>query len=110
MKRIISILIAVITVCAALSAVSCSCSKPEEEVVYFVQFTNSYSPNIIVDSQKVKPGEKATRPADQVREGYTFDGWYVKSVATLEDVLFDFDAPVTKDMQVFAKFTPVEAK
>ena len=47
--------------------------------------------------QTVKEGEKATKPADPVKEGYTFVGWFVG------DKEYDFGA-VNADVTVTAKF------
>lgn len=47
-----------------------------------------------VDSQRVKDGEKATKPAkDPTKEGYTFKGWD-----------FDFEKPITESTTVRAKW------
>lgn len=50
-------------------------------------------------TQTVADGEKANKPAnDPVKEKHEFLGWYVG------ETLYDFDAPVTKDIVIAAKF------
>ena len=52
-----------------------------------------------VESQTVVSGQKAVRPADPVRTGYTFAGWY------LDGEVYDFDTPVTTDLTLTAQWT-----
>ena len=52
-----------------------------------------------VESQTVADGEKATRPADPTRDGYSFKGWYTKSGEK-----YDFSAAVTSDLKLVAKW------
>lgn len=58
-----------------------------------------------IDAQSDIPGGgKVVRPADPVRVGYKFDGWYL-------DLDYgnpwSFDTPVTEDIRLYAKWTPV---
>ena len=54
-----------------------------------------------VASVYVKRGAVVTRPADPVRAGYDFDGWYIDPACT---TAWDFDAPVRADMTLRAKW------
>ena len=56
-----------------------------------------------VTTVKVADGNKFQRPADPTREGYTFDGWL------LDGNLYNFDAPVTSNMTLTAKWVEQEA-
>ncbi len=56
-----------------------------------------------VASQTVKEGEKATKPADPTKTGYTFGGWQLDGSA------YGFDAAVTKDLTLKATWTEVKA-
>lgn len=49
-----------------------------------------------VPAQRLDIGEKAAKPADPKREGYTFDGW------TLDGGPYDFATPVTHDLTLLA--------
>ena len=49
----------------------------------------------------VKRGAAVTRPADPVRAGYDFDGWYIDPACS---TAWDFDAPVRADMTLYAKW------
>ena len=57
-----------------------------------------------IDDQTVVDGEKPVKPADPVRDGYTFDGWYAD--ADFKTV-FDFSAAITADTTVYAKWTAI---
>ncbi|MCL2786130.1 MAG: InlB B-repeat-containing protein [Methanomassiliicoccaceae archaeon] len=68
------------------------------------------TPEVVFDSnggsavtmQYVKVGFDATEPADPVREGHTFAGWYSDSeLATA----YDFDTPVSEHTTLYAKWT-----
>lgn len=54
-----------------------------------------------VDFQTTADG-KLVKPADPTRDGYTFGGWYTDEVCTQA---YDFIAPVTADLTLYAKWT-----
>jgi uncharacterized repeat protein (TIGR02543 family) len=54
-----------------------------------------------LSQQQVVEGTPATKPADPVREGYTFDGWFYNGV------LWDFGTVVTSDLRLEARWTEV---
>ena len=54
-----------------------------------------------VAAQTVNDGEKATKPADPTKSGFVFDGWYADATFS---VAFDFSAPITADVTVYAKW------
>ncbi|MBO4863580.1 MAG: InlB B-repeat-containing protein [Eubacterium sp.] len=75
-----------------------------DSVTYTVAFnTNGGSP---VSSQSVKSGEKAVKPADPVKEGYIFDGWYKDSECK---TVFDFNTPITEPIMLYAKWIDASA-
>ena len=58
------------------------------------------------DEQEVSDGEEATEPTAMTKLGFTFDGWYTDADLTDE---YDFDTPVTGDLDLYAKWDPVAA-
>lgn len=56
----------------------------------------------IVDTVKVKKGEKLEEPSNPVKEGYQFLGWY------LENSKFDFSTKIQEDITLNAKFDEVK--
>lgn len=54
-----------------------------------------------VEVQTVQEGDKVERPEDPIKEGYNFGGWYVDEELTTE---YDFDAAVTSDITLYAKW------
>ena len=60
--------------------------------------SGSIAPQDIID------GEKATKPADPVVIGQEFGGWFTDAACT-EGNEFDFNTPITKSEELFAKWT-----
>ena len=60
-----------------------------------------------VQTQQVNENEKAVRPADPTREGYTFSGWYQNVELT---IVYDFTSAVTRNLTLYAKWTEAVAK
>lgn len=54
---------------------------------------------------EVAQGNCVIRPQDPVREGYTFDGWFVDQEGTQA---YDFATPVEVDLILYAKWTKVD--
>ena len=54
-----------------------------------------------VDEQKVNFNEKATKPTDPTKTGYTFECWC--SDETLDSV-YNFNTPITNDITLYAKW------
>jgi uncharacterized repeat protein (TIGR02543 family) len=72
--------------------------------------SSSSSPTVSLDTNggaslgnlSVDQNGRIVRPADPVREGYVFDGWYSDSALTKP---FDFSATVTSSITLYAKWT-----
>lgn len=69
------------------------------EVIYIMEYLVLFD---IFDVVIVAEGEKLNKPADPVREGYVFLGWY------LNNELYDFDSPVFSDLDLEAKFEEIK--
>ena len=70
--------------------------------------TTKYTVTFVVDgstvsSQEVESGEKATKPTDPTKSGYTFDGWYQNENFTGEKWNFNTDT-VTGNITLYAKW------
>ena len=79
-----------------------------EVTAKFEEVIAEYTVKFVVDGeetvQAVKEGEKAVKPADPVKEGYVFKGWYVGEEA------YDFEKVVSSDLELVAKFEEVIAE
>jgi len=80
-----------------------SSTDPAFEQVVRQAFTVSFNSNggSTVTSQNVLAGQRAIRPADPTRAGYTFGGWYTNATLTTP---FDFNTPVTGNVTLYAKW------
>ena len=54
-----------------------------------------------VEDQKVKHGYLAIQPITPIKEGFVFKGWFLK------DSLFDFETPITGNIELLAKWEEV---
>ena len=68
---------------------------------YKVEFVSDGSAGAI---QYVFPGGTVSKPADPVRSGYAFDGWYTEN--TYENP-YDFHAAVTGSLTLYAKWNAI---
>lgn len=59
-----------------------------------------------VDAQEVCQGELCIRPADPMRDGYTFEGWYADYNCS---TAYDFSTPITGNITVYAKWAADES-
>ena len=55
-----------------------------------------------VTNQTITEGSKAKKPADPIKSGYTFGGWFTDSACTNS---YDFDTVVTGNITLYAKWT-----
>lgn len=64
------------------------------------EYTVTFNSNTetTIEEVLIKEGELVTSPTELVKEGHTFTGWY------LNDVLYDFNTPVTSDITLEAKW------
>ena len=56
----------------------------------------------LVESQQVVAGGTATKPADPVREGFKFSGWFTDEACTNA---FDFSTPINSNLTLYAGWT-----
>lgn len=70
-------------------------SSEPDETYYTVTFLDGET---VVDTLQVREGRTVAKPADPVKEGYTFGGWYAGETA------YDFEAPVTGKLTLTAKW------
>jgi uncharacterized repeat protein (TIGR02543 family) len=64
---------------------------------YDVTFDSNGGSN--VDPQSIRYNKKIQKPADPIRDGYTFAGW------KLDDEEYNFDTPVKSDIDLTAHWT-----
>lgn len=72
-------------------------------VIYKVTFESNGGS--AVETQSVEEGKTVTKPADPIKEGYTFYGWYTDEELTIE---YNFDAVVTDNITLYAKWISEE--
>ena len=101
MKNRITKVLALLLIAAGLIATS-GCDVNVPEINYTVSFYMNGHGNQI-ESQTVKEGENAVRPADPVEEGQVFGGWFTDSECSGTE--FDFGTAIKSDIQLFAKWT-----
>lgn len=79
---------------------------PEPETKYTVKFDLDGGTSAVISDQEIVKGEKATAPTPEpTREGYAFKGWYI--VNETEEKEFEFDTPITGDIELKAKWVEV---
>lgn len=116
MKKLLAVLLALFGVCLVTSCDedkpveptppvdTDDANKPTEKEEYTVKF-NSNGGSQVADVKSDKTTGKVTKPTDPLKSFYTFDGWYKEEACTTK---FDFNAEVTADTTLYAKWTLIE--
>ncbi|MDT7506838.1 InlB B-repeat-containing protein [Bifidobacterium sp. H6bp22N] len=61
----------------------------------------------IPDQQQITEGQQAARPTtNPSRDGFLFDGWFIKDAEGDSDVAYDFSQPVTGNITLVAHWSP----
>ena len=80
-------------------------SHPDGYETYVVTYhSNGGSP---VGPQSVAAGDKAPKPTDPIRIGYTFGGWYTDKDLSQT---YNFDSAVNANIDLYAKWTEVDGR
>ena len=94
--------IAVLLCCAlafAGAAALSACGPVSHTVTFDLNYTDASG---APEAQKVEEGGTAVRPADPVRDGYDFDGWFTDKACEDE---YDFSEVVVSDVTLYAGWT-----
>ena len=79
-----------------------------KEIIIITTYTVTFDSNggSTIASQSIVSGNKATKPDDPTKEGFTFDGWYSDAELTAK---FDFNTAITKNTTLYAKWNEVSS-
>jgi len=86
------------TYTAVFAKESTQTEQPNQNVKYKVEFNSNGGS--VVATQEV--AEKAMKPANPTKDGYTFDGWYTDEQLTKT---FDFNSAINNDITLYAKWS-----
>ena len=75
--------------------------KPEQPEIIQYTITFDSAGGTTVEKQTIEEGLKGTKPADPIKEGFEFAGWYWK------EERYDFTSTVSENITLVAKWTEV---
>lgn len=101
MKRIVALVLVVV---AIVFFASCSGEKYSTDKVSVTFFTANSGSTLVEKQQGLEPNSLIEEPADPVREGFVFTGWYTDYHAT-EAWDFDTDRIGDKSIIIYAGWT-----
>ena len=102
-KRILSILLLCCMVLTLLPTTAFAAD--ESPAVTNVTVTFDSAGGSPVEPQSVPQGQPAQRPADPIKDGYAFIGWYDKADLEYSNMPeWNFSYPVTKDLELVAQW------
>ena len=104
-KRILSILLLCCMVLGLLPTTAFATGELRDSTNVTVTFDSTGGS--AVEPQSVTQGQLVQRPADPIKDGYTFIGWYNKDDLQYSNMPeWDFSYPVTKDLELVAQWMP----
>ena len=102
-KRILSILLLCCMVLTMLPVTAFATGELRDSTNVTVTFDSDGGS--AVEPQSVPQGQPAQRPADPIKDGYAFIGWYDKADLEYSNMPeWNFSYPVTKDLELVAQW------
>ena len=102
-KRILSILLLCCMVLTLLPTAAFAAGELRDSTNVTVTFDSAGGS--AVEPQSVPQGQPAQRPADPIKDGYAFIGWYDKADLEYSNMPeWNFSYPVTKDLELVAQW------
>ena len=102
-KRILSILLLCCMVLTLLPVTAFATGELRDSTNVTVTFDSAGGSEVA--PQSVPQGQSAQRPADPIKDGYTFIGWYDKADLEYSNMPeWNFSYPVTKDLELVAQW------
>ena len=102
-KRILSILLLCCMVLTMLPTAAFAAGELRDSTNVTVTFDSDGGS--AVEPQSVPQGQPAQRPADPIKDGYAFIGWYDKADLEYSNMPeWNFSYPVTKDLELVAQW------
>ena len=77
-------------------------STTQNVTKYIITFDSNGGSDI--SSLEIEKGQKAVKPTDPTKDGYTFGGWYTSKYYFVE---YNFNDTVTKDLTLYAKWNKI---
>ena len=102
-KRLLSILLMCCMVLTLLPTAAFAAGELRDSANVTVTFDSNGGGE--VESQTIQQGQQAQRPADPIKDGYAFIGWYDKADLEYSNMPeWTFSYPVTKDLELVAQW------
>ena len=102
-KRILSILLLCCMVLTMLPVTAFATGELRDSTNVTVTFDSNGGGE--VESQTIQQGQQVQRPADPIKDGYAFIGWYDKADLEYSNMPeWNFSYPVTKDLELVAQW------
>ena len=104
-KRILSVLLLCCMVLGLLPTTAFATGELRDSTNVTVTFDSTGGS--AVEPQSVTQGQLVQRPADPIKDGYTFIGWYNKDdLQYINMPEWNFDYPVFENMELVAQWMP----
>ena len=103
-KRIVSIAIILCMVLSFVPQVVFANSNEDALPTYVIVTFDANGHGTAPDKIEMQPGSTVPAPISPTAEGYTFGGWYTDNKC-IESTRFDFSAPITQNITLYAKWT-----
>lgn len=104
MKKLPMFLLTVLTVLIVSFGVT-ACAGAKEYTVTFVYDNGQEN-----YTAKVEEGKQVVKPQDPTKAGFEFDGWFVTTDGATADSAYDFEAAVTGDLTLTAKYHEIDTR
>lgn len=99
LKALLVCALAVVLTCCFTFLTACDPEETPNENEHTVTFDLNYEGAPAAQTQNIEDGATVAEPSEPVRDGYTFDGWYLEAGCVNS---YSFAEPVTEDITLYA--------